>query len=187
MRIKNFGFLALPAVLLGMSSCLGDDDEDNDYKEWRQQNIDYILSAENSRVGGQKEYEKIIPAWDQASFTLMKWHNDRSATAGNMSPLDNSTIAVKYLLTNIEGDTIDSSYKMTAYGDSTYHCRPCEMITGFWIATTNMHVGDSVTAVIPYSSGYGVLGSGAVLPYSTLIFQIKLDSIVALETLPWRP
>lgn len=187
MRIKNFGFLALPALLLGMSSCLGDDNGDNDYKEWRQKNNEYIVAAENSMVGGVKEYEKVIPVWDKASFTLMKWHNDRSATADKLTPLDNSTIAVKYQLTNIEGDVIDSSYKLTEHGDSIYHCRPCEMITGFWIATTNMHVGDSVTAVIPYTSGYGVLGSGAVAPYSTLVFQIKLIEIVALETLPWRP
>lgn len=182
MTIKNYGFLILPAALALMSSCLNNDDESEDYKEWRQKNNEYIVSAENS-----KEYEKIVPNWDKASFTLMKWHNDRKKTEGSLKPLDNSTIAVKYLLTNIEGDTIDSSYKMTTYGDSIYHCRPCDMITGFWIATTNMHVGDSVTAVIPYTSGYGITGSGAVLPYSTLIFQIKLKSIVAWETLPWRP
>jgi len=184
MTIKNFGFLVLPAVLFGMSSCLSDDDEGNDYIEWRQKNNEYIETTENATSGGQKEYEKFIPAWDKASFALLKWHNDRQLTVSNLSPLDNSTIDVKYLLTNIEGDTIDSSYRLTVYGDSIYRCRPCEMITGFWIATTNMHVGDSVTAVIPYSSGYGITGSGSVPPYSTLIFQIKLKDIVALEKLP---
>ncbi len=146
------------------------------------QNLEYISNAEaETGADGKKVYEKIVPAWDKASFTLMRWHNDRALTASNLTPLDNSTIKVKYLLTNIEGDTIDSSYRQT---DSLYQCRPCDMITGFWIATTNMHVGDSVTAVIPYQAGYGITGSNAVLPFSTLIFQIKLNSIVALESQP---
>lgn len=187
MTIKNFGFLCLPAAIfaLSLSSCLGDD-ETNDYTEWRNKNAEYINQAEAATENGVKVYEKMIPAWDKSSFVLMKWHNDRSLTASRLSPLDNSTINVKYLLTNVEGDTIDSSYRLTANGDSIFQCRPCEMVTGFWIATTSMHVGDSVTAVMPYTCGYGVSGSGSVLPYSTLIFQIKLDSIVAFETLPDR-
>ncbi|MDE6772396.1 MAG: hypothetical protein K2J49_07325, partial [Muribaculaceae bacterium] len=112
MTIKNFGFLTLPFAIsvLALSSCLGDDPE-SDYSEWRTRNTDYIEKAEASTIDGVKEYEKIVPAWDKASFVLLKWHNDRSQTANRLSPLDNSTINVKYLLTNIEGDTIDSSYK----------------------------------------------------------------------------
>ena len=187
MTIKNFGFLILPTVIsaLSLTSCLGDDVE-NDYSAWREKNTEYINKAEAATVNGVKEYEKVIPAWDKASFVLMKWHNDRSLTASRLSPLDNSTINVKYLLTNVEGDTIDSSYRLTANGDSIFQCQPCNMVTGFWIATTSMHVGDSVTAVMPFTCGYGIGGSGSVLPYSTLIFQIKLEKIVALETLPER-
>ncbi len=181
MTIKNFGFLLLPAMIFGLSSCLGDDEYET-YEEWMKQNLEYISNAEaETGADGKKVYEKIVPAWDKASFTLMRWHNDRALTASNLTPLDNSTIKVKYLLTNIEGATLDSSYRQT---DSLYQCRPCDMITGFWIATTNMHVGDSVTAVIPYQAGYGITGSNAVLPFSTLIFQIKLNSIVALESQP---
>lgn len=181
MTIKNFGFLALPSILLTLSSCLNGDDDIEDYSEWLSQNTEYITKAEASG-----EYTKVVPKWDKASFVLMKWHNDRSLTSDARTPLDNSTIDVKYLLTNIKGDTIDSSYKLTTYGDSIFRCRPNEMVTGFWAACTSMHVGDTVTAVIPYTAGYGLSGSGSIPPYSTLIFQIKLDSIVAYETLPWR-
>lgn len=181
MTIKNFGFLALTSILLTLSSCLNSDDDIEDYSEWLTQNTEYINKAEASGT-----YTKLVPKWDQASFVLMQWHNDRSLTSGTLTPLDNSTIDVKYLLTNIKGDTIDSSYKLTTYGDSIFRCRPNEMVTGFWAACTSMHVGDTVTAVIPYTAGYGLSGSGSIPPYSTLIFQIKLDSIVAYETLPWR-
>ena len=185
MKLKNFGFLILPSLIFGLSSGLGDD-EYSDYKEWRQQNLAYIENAENETVDGKPKYEKITPEWDKSFYILMQWHNDRSLTANNLSPLDNSTCKVKYILTTIEGDTIDSSYAMTEYGDSLLQCQPSGMITGFWTAMTSMHVGDSVTAIIPYTAGYGAYGSGSVLPYSTLIFGIKLVSIPSFETIPGR-
>lgn len=176
-KLKRFGFLILPATLLVMTSCLSDDDEDVDYAEWRTRNLEYITSLES-----QPAYQKVSPKWDPSSFVMMKWI--KKGNSGNdLRPLDNSTIRVKYMLTNIEGDTIDSSYALT---DSLYQCQPNQMVTGFWIATTSMNIGDSVTAVMPYTCGYGASGSGSIPPYSTLIFQIKLESIVALETLPGR-
>lgn len=185
MSIKNFGFLALPSLLLLMSSCLGDD-ETTDYTEWRTRNLEYIGNAENEVENGVKKYEKIIPSWDKSSYVLMDWHNDRALTSNNLSPLDNSTCDVKYILKTIDGDTIDSSYSMTTYGDSIFRCQPTGMVTGFWIALTNMNVGDSVTAVMPYTAGYGIYGSGSVPPYTTLIFGIKLVGIPAFETIPGR-
>ncbi|MDE6076857.1 MAG: FKBP-type peptidyl-prolyl cis-trans isomerase [Muribaculaceae bacterium] len=177
MKLKKFGFLLLPASLAILSSCMGDDDNDTDYSEWRTENLNYITAAEAEMLNGQKRYDKISPKWDPASFVLMQWHK-RGNTSSRLKPLSTSSINIKYLLTNIEGDTLDSSYSQP---DSLYTCQPCNMITGFWIATTNMEQGDSVTAIVPYTSGYGVYGSGSVLPYSTLIFQIKLDSIVKYD------
>lgn len=181
MKLKKFGFL-LPLSLLCLSACMGDDDY-TDYAEWRTENLDYLTNAEAEMIDGQKKYEKIIPKWDPATYVLMRWHRHGDSSS-DLTPLDNSTISIKYLLTNVRGDTLDSSYSQP---DSLYHCKPCEMITGFWAATTVMHPGDSVTAVIPFTSGYGVSGSGSILPFSTLIFQIKLDEIVSYDKPSWRP
>ncbi len=183
MKLKNFGFLLLPLTLLVLSSCLGGDDDDEDYAQWRTENAAYLTAAEAEMLNGQKRYEKIVPKWDPATYVLMQWHK-RGNSESDLKPLDNSTIKVKYLLTTIKGDTLDSSYSQP---DSLYSCRPCDMITGFWAATTTMHAGDSVTALIPYTSGYGIAGSGSVLPFSTLIFQIKLAEIQAFDKQPWRP
>ncbi len=186
MKASRFAFLLLPATILSLQSCLSDQEEtDRNYSEWRKQNTAFFQDAEDEVLNGVKRYEKLTPKWDPASSVLLQWH--KRGDANSITPLDNSTIDVKYLLTNIEGDTIDSSYANTTYGDSIFRCQPNEMITGFWIATTNMHVGDSVTAVIPYMAGYGITGSSTIPPYSTLIFQIKLDSIVSYDSLPWRP
>lgn len=189
-NIKRYGFLLLPSLLVILSSCLHDSEEQkmmNDYQEWYNRNIEYVTTAESEKLpDGNLRYTKVTPKWDPSSFVLMQWQA-HGETPSRIRPLDNSTIDVKYLLTNIEGDTIDSSYSLTANGDSIFRCRPNEMITGFWIATTHMEVGDSVTAVIPYTSGYGYTGSGNVLPFSTLIFQIKLVGIAAYDKNPWRP
>ena len=166
------------ATLFLLPSCLKDDPEVT-YADWRAENEEYIEKAEKSG-----KFTKITPVWDKTSFVLMDWIR-RGNDPNKIKPLDNSTVDVVYLLTNINGDTIDSSYKQTAsYGDSIYRVTPNKTCTGFRIALTNMNIGDSVEAVMPYYAGYGAYGSGSVLPFSTLIFQIKLVDIVALEKEP---
>ncbi|MDE6578097.1 MAG: FKBP-type peptidyl-prolyl cis-trans isomerase [Muribaculaceae bacterium] len=177
MKLLKFGLLALPLVL-SLSSCLNNDDPDNSYSEWRAENEQYISSAEKSG-----KYSKITPDWDKTSFVLIDWVRKGDST-NKVVPLDNSTVDVVYMLTNVRGDTIDSSFRLTTNGDSIYRVQPCQTCTGFRIALTNMNIGDSVTAVMPYYAGYGALGSGSVLPFSTLIFQIKLVGIPGLEKLP---
>lgn len=174
MKFKSFtNILSFSLLLLIFSSCLGKNDENENYSEWRTENEAFITKAETETENGALVYEKISPVWDNTVFTLMRWHNDREETANSITPLSNSTIAVKYTLTNISGDTLDYS--------ADFKCKPNQMITGFWTAVTNMHVSDTVTAIIPSGSGYGAYGSGAVLPYSTLIFGIRLDSIISYE------
>lgn len=162
--------------MVSFSSCLKGDD-DRDYSEWRTLNARYIENAETETEDGNLLYEKIIPGWDTSVFTLMRWHL-RGTTPSAITPFSNSTVAVKYKLYNIEGELVDSS--------ANFNCRPNQMITGFNVALTNMTVGDSVTAIIPYTAGYGTVNHGAILPYSTLIFEIKLDSILGYEKPGWR-
>lgn len=168
-------------VLLGvaLTSCLKDDNDDN--STWRRQNLEYLENARNATVNGMPEYEVIRPVFAPGTYVLMKWHNDRTKTAGNLKPLDNSTVDCIYICGDIEGNYIDSSYFTTTYGDSIYRSRPLQNIAGFWTALTNMHVGDSVTVVIPYEAGYGAVQNGKIKPYSTLIYGIKLKGIPAYE------
>lgn len=175
----------LPAILLlllFLPSCLGNDDDTLEkYKDWYEKNNQYLTDAENRMENGEKYYQRIVPVWSPGNYLLMRWHNDRSLTEKNLQPLSNSTVDLKYELQNINGDVIDSSYASTTYGDSIARFKPNGTVLGFWTALTNMHEGDSVTAVVPYAAGYGANGSGSVLPYSTLIFNIKLKKVVAYE------
>lgn len=177
-NILYFAFALIVAPFL--TSCIGNnDDEKYDYTDWIYQNETYFTRMQDTiGADGQKVYEKLTPVWAPSVSILATWHNDRSLTAGNLVPMDNSTLDIKYEGRYYNGIRFDSSYLNQ---DSIYTCRPSSMIVGFWTMLTNMHVGDSVTCVIPAVAGYGASSSG-VMPYSTLVFDIKLQSIKAYET-----
>jgi FKBP-type peptidyl-prolyl cis-trans isomerase FklB len=163
-----------------MQSCLKDDDE-TDYTAWKNRNVSYIDSLETLTFNGTNEYTRVSPSWYPGAYVLMKWHNDTKTTEKNLRPLYNSTCDVTYKVSTIDGVAKDSSYLLTTNGDSIYRCLPSQQVTGFAIALTNMHVGDSCTVVIPYRYGYGTSGYGSINPYSTLIFELKLKDVPAYE------
>lgn len=174
MKFARFFPFIFVLSLIVLPACFHDGDEPTDFTQWRELNQKYIDSVGVIiGEGGELEYKKITPVWDESFTILMRWHGENE-NPSMVTPLSTSTCHVKYTLTNILGDTLDSSASFT--------CVPHNMITGFMAALTNMRVNDTVTAVIPYTAAYGVYGSGNgnVLPYSTLVFGIRLDSISKL-------
>lgn len=172
-------FPLIASILLPMSltSCLGGDDNTVDYQQWIEQNEKYISDAQaETDDDGNPVYQKIVPSWCPGVYILAKWHNDRSLTAGNLVPMDNSTVDVIYKCEYVNDVVLDSSYSNTTYGDSIYRCKPLDNIVGFWTMLTNMHVGDSVTCIIPMNAAYGA-ASSSVIPYSTLVYHMKLKNI----------
>lgn len=174
----------LPALLIGLAlsltSCLKNDVED--YSQWQQENTAYVEAKMNEKnPDGSNVYTYIAPDWAPNAFCLVKWENDRSLTQSNLMPMSNSVCNVKYELELIDGTYISDSYSSTTYGDSIYQSRPNQNILGFWNCLTNMHVGDSVTCIIPAQSGYGSTAQSSIKPYSTLVYRIKLVSIPAYE------
>lgn len=172
--------LFLPILSAVMVSCL-DDDSNNPYRDWKKQNDNWLVNFESDVTSGRKDYEKIVPDWAPQNSVYVKWHNDRSQTEKNLSPLSTSTVDITYALENIEGTSLGDSFSSTAYGDSIYRSQPHQNIAGMWIAMLNMHVGDSVTMVIPYLSAYGAQGRGSIDPYSTLIYHVKMKAVSRFE------
>ena len=115
---------------------------------------------------------------------LIRYLNDRSLTAGNLSPLLTSTVDVKYIGRLYTGEAFDSSYNQKANGDSIFRTSLTGLIQGWQIALVNMNVGDSVEIIIPYNMGYGGSQTGIIKPYSTLIFNLKLVDIPYYEVRP---
>ncbi len=149
---KTFYIIAAFFVLCMLPSCLGDDEPET-YEKWR------------------KENEKWIDA-----------KADRSLTEKNLSPLSTSTIDVKYQVQDIDSVMIDNSYSRTTPADSVYRTQLNKNLSGWVIALSAMHVGDSCTIIIPYSQAYGAREYGKVKPYSNLIFQVRLLGIPGYQT-----
>lgn len=169
-------FWILAALPLLTASCLKDNDDTDDTELWKSRNEQFI-----TETAKDTQYEKITPAWAPNAYVLVKWHNDRSLTQKNLVPMDNSTVDVKYELRDIDDNLLDSSYASTAFGDSIYRTQPEGTVIGFHTALTHMHVGDSVTMVMPYQAGYGTQSVGKIKPFSTLIFHLKLKSVYRYE------
>ncbi len=82
---------------------------------------------------------------------------------------------------DINGKYLGDSYSMTQYGDSIYQSMPNENIIGMWVAMTSLHVGDSVTLVIPAGSAYGSASRSPIEPFSTLIYHMKMKGVPKYE------
>lgn len=171
--------MVLPAMLL--AGCSMDSKNPDYYGEWKSKNDSYLVELEQTYASGSEPYTKIVPEWASDACVFMKWHNDRSLTAGNLSPLSTSTVNIKYEMEDIEGTQLGDSYSNVEHGDSIYQSNPNQNIVGMWAAMLNMHVGDSVTMVIPYTSGYGARAVGSIRPYTNLIYHVKMTGIPAFE------
>lgn len=173
---------AATVMLMPLAGCLDKDDDDKDYSGWRKENLAYVEKEASRTEDGSDYYDRIVPVWAPGEYVLVHWHNKRAPYGEKRTPLDNSTVHIKYHVRLIDGTPVDSSYNLKAHGDSIYQTRPNSNITGMWAALTQMNVGDSVSMVVPYRSGYGNVKSGKVKPYSTLLFDVKLVDIPGWET-----
>lgn len=180
-NLKSLPIFAASLLLAGVAAGCNSDLPEDDSVEWNKRNLAFLETQEARTEDGKPYYTKISPDWAPSAYVLMRWHNDRSLTASNLQPLDNSTCYVKYALEDIDGNLLQDSYDMHSYGDSIYRCRPADNIVGFWVALRNMHVGDSVTVLIPANAGYGSSASGKVKAYSTLVYHLKLQGVPAFE------
>lgn len=98
---------------------------------------------------------------------LKQGEGDRCPRAGNV-------VTVHYKGSLINGKVFDSSYER-GYPEAF---RLGDLILGWQIALTQMHVGDHWIVYIPYQAGYGTRDSGPIPAYSTLIFEMELVSIM---------
>ena len=179
MNYNLLKYAAAAVMLAALGAC---NDNKNDITEtdeaWRQLNDTYVADLDKRILAGHEtEFLKLSAEWAPFQSVYVKWHNDRALTQGNLSPLETSTVNIKYEFENIKGEALGDSYAQTVNGDSIYQSRPNENIMGMWIAMLNMHVGDSVTMVIPYTSGYGSRQVGEIRPFSTLIYHVKMKGI----------
>lgn len=167
------------ATLCLIASCSSDDDDVwQQYANHREANEAFIdQQAELTDDDGNKVYTRIIPAWNKDAYVLMRWFNDTTKTMNNRRPIYTSTIDVKYYGRTYDDVPFDSSYLSTSPADSIKRFQLNSVISGWVIALEKMHIGDTVEVIVPYAYAYGSTGNTAILPFSTLKFNIKLVDI----------
>lgn len=178
---------ACAAAMAFITTGCGDTDENaydlSLYTAWRAENDAWLKEMQaRKNADGTPYYTTVIPAWNPQAFVLMHFYNDRSLTAGNLVPLYNSTVDVRYNAYTCDGERFDSSTLINSYGKlgiARFECN--NTIQGWSIAMEQMHVGDTAEVIIPYNVGYGTQLSASLKPFSNLRFQIRLEDIYAYE------
>lgn len=92
---------------------------------------------------------------------------------GGAMPKLQNIVSVYYKGSLINGRTFDDNTTQ-GYPDAF---RLSELIKGWQIALTQMHVGDKWRIYIPSELGYGSRGTDGIPKNSTLIFEIELVAI----------
>ena len=93
---------------------------------------------------------------------------------GDRSPRANNVVTVHYKGSLISGKVFDNSWER-GYPEAF---RLSDLIVGWQIALTQMHVGDHWMVYIPWEVGYGSRANGNIPAYSTLIFEMELVAIM---------
>ena len=157
-----------------------DDKVEDEYKDWREANDEWFAA----QCANTAYYTTVTAPWDDNARVLIHWFNDTMATRTALRPLFSSTVDVKYRGMTKDATPFDSSYLNTSPADSLLRVQlNSGVIEGWAVALPRMHVGDSCRVVIPYSLAYGsTKRNSIVLPYTSLVFDIKLVSIYGYET-----
>ena len=185
--MRKFALISFASLLLASvaTSCLSDNngtDVWEEYAQWREANDAWLEDMQQrTDDNGNPYYKTVRGAWDYNSYVLMHYFNDTTLTRGNLSPYYTSTVDFIYHGQLYDGTPFDSSYLSTSPADSVRRTTLTNVISGWVIAATEMHVGDSCEVIVPYSSGYGASGMGDVLPYSHLVFNMKLVGVPFYE------
>lgn len=171
--------LGLIAVV-AMASCSDNDNSWETYYEWRQENKTWFAEQENKlNADGSAYYERVAGVWSPKEYVLVHWFNNREETKGNLTPKLTSQVTTRYIGRMYNDVAFDSSYNNV---DALSTFKVSGVIEGWQIALQNMHVGDSVELVIPYSLAYGSSSTGSIYPYSALRFNMSLVDIPNYET-----
>lgn len=98
---------------------------------------------------------------------------EKQAGTGN-TITDGNKAKINYTMLSLDGDTLDSSKPNLPL---EMNVGELKFIKGFDEGIRMMKNGGKATIIMPYDLGYGSLGSGNVVPYSTLRFDVEIIGI----------
>ena len=128
-------------------------------EEYVRKNTEWL--EEKSKEPGVKLLDKGV------YYKVLKKGDEKSLVPGR-----SSVVTAHYTGKTINGKTFDSSR-----GGVAPAFRLRDLIPGWIIALTKMHVGDRWEIYIPASQGYGKMNQPGIPGGSTLIFDVELMGV----------
>lgn len=195
-------FVLLIGSLVGFSAC-SETEESNEFDNWQQRNVEWLTqiadSASNNltnttdREEGKWLILKSLSLSPDVGTPTITQNNMKdyiyvkiisSGNSKNGSPLYTDSVKVDYRGWLMPSKSYKSGYKFDdSYGegfnDLTNNPRTFTVkgvVSGWQTALQYMSIGDRWMIYIPQELAYGTDGSGSIPGYSTLRFDIYLDS-----------
>jgi len=180
----NKKIVLLPVLLLMMLSFTSCNESTavSQYDNWQERNQTFLDSLQN--VIDSKSNPNLFVVTPMSNSKLKIYAEKVAGYEGQGSaPLFTDTIQVYYRGKLINGEVFDQNFQgvnpdanldvPVKYPVFTSHTK-YQIITGWTEVLQKMKKGERWMVYIPYQLAYGSAGSGAILGYSTLIFDINL-------------
>ena len=158
-----------------MISCLKDSDSE-DYSSWKEANEAYFNTMKDSinPETGKPLFTQVHSLAYPQYYVLYRVLSEGPAT-DTIKPLYTSTVNVDYSLYLYNDEDAQQESNITGVVGTGF-------IAGWTWALMQMTVGDEAEVIIPWQLAYGATGQNSILPYTTLIYKMKLVKIPYYET-----
>ena len=159
----------LVIMMMGLTSC-GDDDElqfSEEQLAYINKNKEYIWEKKTEKDEmGELRYKQVVLGGDTALYRIIRKENEWTTTP--------TMTSVVYLL-GLEGKFIDGQFFQKKLDRSSFSMNG--IIPGLSGVLLNIHLDETVEAIIPASLGYGYGDYSGIPGGSTLIFTFTLDKV----------
>jgi FKBP-type peptidyl-prolyl cis-trans isomerase FkpA len=159
----------LVIMMMGLTSC-GDDDElqfSEEQLAYINKNKEYIWEKKTEKDEmGELRYKQVVLGGDTALYRIIQKENEWTTTP--------TMTSVVYLL-GLEGKFIDGQVFQKKLDRSSFSMNG--IIPGLSGVLLNIHLDETVEAIIPASLGYGYGDYSGIPGGSTLIFTFTLDKV----------
>jgi len=184
------------AGLFGLTSCSETDDDSTEFENWQERNeayFDNIYATASSAIASGSSNWKLLRKWslpaesstysaDKTDYIVVEVLENGTSTSG--SPLYTDTVRVSYVGRLMPSDNYPDGYAFDKTYSGNYNAAtaiPSKLavsatVDGFATALQHMVIGDRWRVYIPHQLGYGETGSTSIPAYSTLVFDMALQS-----------
>lgn len=192
MRMKPYIYSLLIGLLAigGFASCSESEGGEEEFADWQNRNDTYFANLYQLAQSNTQKY-KVFRKWSlqESVATRPEDHivveviNEGS---GSGSPLYTDSVRVHYAGRLMPSTNYPAGYLFEQTWTGAYNLATMKPVTmavagvvdGFTTALMHMHIGDRWRVYIPYRLAYDSqsAGDGVIPAYSTLIFDLTLDS-----------